>query len=240
MTNSTFDLNSATGGRSGDTFGPDCFGAHESLNAGAARGGAILADGGSIIIDTSTFANNSAHGGNGGNGGPTNVATCAQSQHGDGGLAYGGAITNNNTATLNIKHSTISGNSAQAGNSGFNQGGATLPPRPAAEGTGGGIRVGSASVTLENTIIAGNTAANGVGDNPGAFTPGPNIDGAVTSNGHNLLGVATEATGFSGTGDQTNANPMLALWRAMVGQRRRWRSARQSRDRRRRCCWCYH
>jgi len=170
VTNSTFDLNSATGGRSGDTFGPDCFGAHESLNAGAARGGAILADGGSLVVDTSTFASNSAKGGNGGNGGPTNVATCAQSQHGDGGLAYGGAITNNNAATLNIKHSTISGNSAQAGNSGFNQGGATLPPRNAAEGTGGGIRVGPGSVTLENTIIANNTAANGVGANPGAFT----------------------------------------------------------------------
>src|SRR5215831_3346525 len=77
VTNSTFDLNSATGGRSGDTFGPDCFGAHESLNAGAARGGAMLADGGSVLIDTATFANNSAKGGNGGDGGPTNVATCA-------------------------------------------------------------------------------------------------------------------------------------------------------------------
>jgi hypothetical protein len=65
-------------------------------------------------------------------------------------------------------------------------------------------------VTLENTIIAGNTAANGLGDTTGAPTPGPNVDGAVTSNGHNLLGVATEATGFTGTGDQTGANPMLA------------------------------
>jgi hypothetical protein len=65
-------------------------------------------------------------------------------------------------------------------------------------------------VTLENTIIAGNTAANGTGDTTGAPTPGPNVDGAVTSNGHNLLGVATEATGFTGTDDQTGANPMLA------------------------------
>jgi hypothetical protein len=79
-----------------------------------------------------------------------------------------------------------------------------------AEGTGGGIRVGPGSVTLENTIIAANTAANGAGDNTGAPTPGPNVDGAVVSNGHNLLGIATDATGFTGVGDQTGANPMLA------------------------------
>lgn len=211
VTNSTFNLNNSTGGRSGDSFGPDCFGAHQSLDGGAARGGAILADGGSLIINTATLANNSAHGGDGGNGGKTNGGgPCAQTTHGAGGLAHGGAITNNNAATLNIKHATISGNNAQAGNTGVNQGGANLPPRLVAEGTGGGIRVGPGGVTLENTIIAGNTAANGLGDTTGAPTPGPNVDGAVISNGHNLVGNAAEATGFTGPGDQTGANPMLA------------------------------
>lgn len=210
VTNSTFDLNTSTGGRGGDAFGPDCFGGHIALDGGAARGGAILADGGSLIINTATFANNSANGGNGGDGGPTNVGTCAGSQHGAGGLAHGGAITNNNAATLNIEHATISGNTAQAGNSGVNQAGANQPPRLVAEGTGGGIRVGPAGVTLENSVIAGNTAANGTGNNSGAPTPGPNVDGAVTSNGHNLLGIATEATGFTGPGDQTGVDPLLA------------------------------
>jgi HYR domain-containing protein len=78
-----------------------------------------------------------------------------------------------------------------------------------AEGTGGGIRVGTGGVTLENTIIAGNTAANGTGDTTGAPTPGPDVDGTVTSNGHNLLGNATEAVGFTGTGDLIGADPML-------------------------------
>lgn len=211
VTNSTFDLNTATGGDAGDSFGPDCFGAHQSGDGGAARGGAILADGGSLIINTATLASNSANGGNGGDGGKTNGGgPCAQTTHGAGGLAHGGAITNTNTATINIKHGTISLNNAQAGNTGVNQAGATLPSRLVAEGTGGGIRVGPGSVTLENTIIAGNTAANGAGDTAGAPTPGPNVDGAVISNGHNLLGTATEATGFTGTGDQTGANPMLA------------------------------
>lgn len=209
VTNSTFHLAGATGGRSGDTFGSTCLGGHTSLEGGGARGGAIFADGGSLIINTATFANNFAIGGDGGNGGQTNGGlNCGA--HGKGGFAFGGAIANNNAATVNIKHGTISGNNAQAGNTGVNQGGANKPPQLVAEGTGGGIRVGPASVTLENTIIAGNTAANGLGDTTGAPTPGPNVDGAVTSNGHNLLGVTTEATGFTGTGDQTGANPMLA------------------------------
>jgi hypothetical protein len=211
VTNSTFNLNKATGGDAGDSFGPDCFGAHESGDGGAARGGAILAEGGSLIVNTATLANNSANGGNGGDGGKTNGGSpCAQTTHGAGGLAHGGAITNTNAATVSIKHGTISLNKAQAGNTGVNQAGANLPPRLVAEGTGGGIRVGPGGVTLENTIIAGNTAANGTGNAAGAPTPGPNVDGAVTSNGHNLLGTATEAAGFTGTGDQTGINPLLA------------------------------
>ena len=209
VTNSTFHLAAANGGNGGNAFGSTCLGAHNGGDGGAARGGAIFADSGSLIVNTATFANNSASGGNGGNGGQTDGGlNCGM--HGAGGLAHGGALTNNNTATINLKHGTLNGNNAQAGNTGVNQGGANKPPRDAAEGAGGGIRVGPAAVTLENTIIAGNTAANGTGNNGGAFTPGPNVDGAVTSNGHNLLGVTTEATGFTGTGDLTGANPNLA------------------------------
>jgi len=207
VTNSTFHLAAANGGNGGNAFGSTCLGAHNGGDGGGARGGAIFADGGSLIINTATLANNSALGGNGGDGGQTN-GNCGM--HGAGGLAHGGAIANNNAATINLKHGTLSLNNAQAGNTGVNQGGANKPPRDAAEGTGGGIRVGPASVTLENTIVAANTAANGTGSNAGAFITGPNVDGAVTSNGHNLLGVATEATGFTGTGDLLGANPMLA------------------------------
>jgi hypothetical protein len=209
VTNSTFNLAAANGGDGGNAFGTTCLGAHGAGDGGAARGGAIFADGGSLVLNTATFAGNSAVGGNGGNGGQTDGGlNCGN--HGAGGLAHGGALTNNNAATINLKHGTLSLNNAQAGNTGVNQGGANKPPRDAAEGTGGGIRVGPGGVTLENTIVAGNTAANGAGANSGAFTPGPNVDGAVSSNGHNLLGVATEATGFAGPGDLTGANAMLA------------------------------
>ena len=209
VTNSTFHLAAANGGNGGNAFGTTCLGAHNAGDGGAARGGAIFADSGSLVVNTATFANNSAVGGNGGNGGQTDGGlNCGM--HGAGGFAHGGALTNNNAATINLKHGTLSGNNAQAGNTGVNQGGANKPPRDAAEGTGGGVRVGPASVTIENTIIAGNTAANGTGNNAAVFIAGPNVDGAVTSNGHNLLGVSLEATGFTGTGDLTGANPMLA------------------------------
>lgn len=207
VTNSTFHLAEANGGDGGDAFGTTCLGAHEGGDGGAARGGAIFADGGSLTVNAATFANNLAAGGSGGDGGQTPGPGCGM--HGAGGLAYGGAIANN-AAAVNVKHATISLNNAQAGNTGGNQGGANKPPRLVAEGAGGGIRVGPAAVTLQNTIIAGNTAANGAGDTSGAPTPGPNVDGGVNSNGHNLLGVATNAAGFTGTGDQTGADPMLA------------------------------
>jgi hypothetical protein len=206
VTNSTFHLAAANGGNGGNAFGSTCLGARNAGDGGAARGGAIYGDGGSLNIDTDTFANNTAVGGNGGNGGQVGGG-CGM--HGSGGLAYGGALTNN-SATVNIKHATISLDNAQGGNSGVNQGGASKPPRLVAEGAGGGIRPGFGAVTLENTIIAGNTAANGTGDTTGAPTPGPNVDGTVTSNGHNLLGVATDANGFGGIGDQTGVDPMLA------------------------------
>lgn len=210
VTNSTFHLAEANGGDGGDAFGTTCLGGHSAGDGGGARGGAIFADGGSLVVNTATFANNSAVGGDGGDGGQNDGGALNCGNHGAGGLAHGGAIANNNAANVNLKHGTVSLNNAQAGRTGVNTPGVNKPPRLVAEGTGGGIRVGPGGVTLENTIIAGNNAANGTGDATGAPTPGPNVDGAVTSNGHNLLGTATEATGLTGTGDQTGADPLLA------------------------------
>jgi hypothetical protein len=211
VSNSTFHLAGATGGTAANAVGHACFGAHDAGDGGAANGAAIFADGGSLIVDTSTFANNNAAGGNGGDGGEIIPGEGGHDcgQHGRGGTAFGGAITNN-TGTVNIHHSTISLNNAQAGNSGVNEGAADKPARLVAEGTGGGIRVGAGSVTLDNTIVAGNTAASGTGDTTGAPTPGPDVDGTVTSNGHNLAGNTTSATGFTGTGDLTGVSPMLS------------------------------
>jgi hypothetical protein len=212
VSNSTFHMAGATGGTAGNAVGHFCFGGHSAGDGGAGKGGAIFAGGGGLIIDTSTFANNSAIGGNGGDGGELIPGEGGHDcgQHGQGGVAFGGAITNDNGATVNIHHSTISLNNAHGGNSGVNEGAADKPPRLVAAGTGGGIRVGPGTVALDNTIIGDNTAANGTGDTSGAPTPGPDVGGAVTSNGHNLLTNTTSATGFTATGDITGVDPMLA------------------------------
>src|SRR6185369_1449434 len=101
----TFHLAAVHGGNANSAVGTSCLGAHFAGDGGAARGGAIMADktfgvSGTVIVDTSTLANNSAVGGNGGSGG-SSTAGCGV--HGQGGLAHGGAITNNNGATVDIK-----------------------------------------------------------------------------------------------------------------------------------------
>ena len=58
--------------------------------------------------------------------------------------------------------------------------------------TGGGVSLGSGSVSLGNTIVAGNTGALG----------GPDADAAITSLGHNLIGMIDGSSGW-GTSDKT-------------------------------------
>jgi hypothetical protein len=201
ITNSRLSNNVAQGGD-----GPAGVNNNQASNA---KGGSVYFEGGTLDIEASRIENSNANGG-GGNGGNGGQIGGGCGMHGSGGAAYGGAVANN-SSTVDIKHATLSLNNAQGGNSGVNQGGATKPARLVAEGAGGGIRPGFGTVTLENTIIAANTAANGTGDTTGAPVPGPDVDGTVTSNDHNLLGLATEANGFGGTGDGGTAPDWLIV-----------------------------
>jgi len=91
----------------------------------------------------------------------------------------GGGIANLNPGTLSIANCTIATNTATA--------------------TGGGIDIATgASVVFGNTIIAENTAP----------TSAPDVSGAVTSLGYNLIGNTSGGTGFVAT-DLQNINPLL-------------------------------
>jgi hypothetical protein len=108
----------------------------------------------------------------------------------------GAAGIQNNGGTVSVTNSTISGNMARSGNGGgiVNSGATTLTNSTIADnsasGSGGGVHNFSGTVTSKNTIIALNNAPSG-----------PNINGALTSQGFNLIGTVdgngavTPATG---------------------------------------------
>jgi hypothetical protein len=63
---------------------------------------------------------------------------------------------------------------------------------------GGGIYRYQGTVTLGDTLVAGNTAPSG-----------PDCMGTFVSSGYNLIGNSSGSTGFGATGDQLNLNPLL-------------------------------
>jgi hypothetical protein len=106
----------------------------------------------------------------------------------------GGAISNFSTGSVTLVQCTLSGNNASSGNGGGINNASTgsitvlqsTVTSNTASGTGGGIRnVGAGVVTIANTTIAGNTGGGN-----------PDVEGAFTSNGGNLIGNAGTATGF--------------------------------------------
>jgi len=173
-----------------------------------AYGGGGLNNDGTLIVNNSTFFNNTTDDGAGiGTGGGiqlgrgtavlTNVTLSGNQANGgrdDGGggiMVYGGQLT--------VINSTIFGNSTTST-------------------TGGGgisnIGAGSIQITLQNTIVAGNTSV----------ASKPDVSGTVVSGGNNLIGANNGSTGFTnGTnGDLvgtivTPINPLLAALAANGG-----------------------
>ncbi|HZS46659.1 MAG TPA: choice-of-anchor Q domain-containing protein [Blastocatellia bacterium] len=166
-----------------------------------------------LTVDQSTFINNHADGGEGGaifNSGRTGLstATITNSTFTGNSSPFGGAIENegdSGTANLILTNCTITGNSA------------------ASEGGGLDNHAGqsTATSTLLNVTIANNTApgGNAVSDS-GSFTntvtaknsifkgsSGFVFSGTVNSLGNNIVSDTT--SGFAGSGDKTNTDPLL-------------------------------
>ncbi|MEX2142163.1 MAG: choice-of-anchor Q domain-containing protein [Pirellulales bacterium] len=98
-----------------------------------------------------------------------------------------GGIFNN--AQLTIKHSTITGNSTN------------MFVGPPSEGSGGIANARSGSVSVQNTIIAGNIAGT-VGGTPDYF-------GTANSLGHNVIGNTAGSSGWLAS-DLQNVDPRLS------------------------------
>ena len=150
----------------------------------AGSGGGIYNAAGSLRLINSTLSGNLAAGGT------ANAGNSIQQ-----GSGYGGAVYNASGASLRATNTTISANTARRTND-FSGGGGI--------GQGGGIfTAGPASAaTLANSIAASNSTSNN----------GPDLYGAFTSSGYNLVGQSDDSTGVTNgaNGDKvgSSASPL--------------------------------
>lgn len=187
---SIFRGNSATQGDGGAVYNTGTLTLGDTTLDGnaatlAGSGGAVY-NAGTLTATNSTFSGNTA----------TGLARTPASVLG----GAGGAIAN--AGTLAVSNSTFHGNSASV--------------RPNIYGlvsTGGGIANGSsgqATVTLTGVTLSGNSAGNGGGIAGGAAirntliagnraATAPDVDGSLTSQGHNLIGDGSGGGGFAAT-----------------------------------------
>ncbi len=215
VSNCTFSSNTATDGGGSYNAGTltvtnSTFGAHGSgspLNNppvnSAQYGAGIFNIGTALTVSDSTFAWNSASISGGAifnqNGSPLVVSNCTFSTFVQGNSAgqFGGAIMNHG-GTLALLNSTLFGNSVTGAGS-----------------QGGGIW-NSGTMTLNDTIVAGNSANSGATDPDvaGAVSASVTIGGVTYTEGYNLIGVGAGSSGVTNgaNGDQvgTAASPITA------------------------------
>ena len=156
--------------------------------------GAGISNHGQLTIMSSSIDNNDAIQGAGTGGGVANSGTLAlvDSTVAENGAFAGGGIVN--SGNLTITNSTISMNeSLGAGGISHTAGTLTMTSSTVAGNAGNASISAGSPATVKNTIVAGGPTA--------ACT------GTITSLGHNLSN--DSSCGFTATGDQQNANPML-------------------------------
>ena len=191
ITGSTIAENTGTGGILNSSLGGILIITDSVLrdNVTATRGG--LFNFGAATITNSTIFGNRVTGDNGG--GILNSGTLA---------VIGATISNNmanqrgggisNSGSLVVTNSTISGNTSDTdGGAIWSSNSPVITNSTLTNNTadnGGGI-FSTGTATINNSIIVGNTAT----------TASPDVNGAFTSNGANVIGDATGGSGIAGT-----------------------------------------
>src|SRR5579883_1832774 len=156
-----------------------------AYSGGDIAGGGIYMDAGTLTINSSTVANNEVEGGN------VTGTAIGRFDGAYGGNGYGGGLYIAGGA-VSINNSTFADNQAR--------GGFGLCPFASGSGYGGGIynAAGPDALQMYDTVLADNSADSA----------GPDLDGSVTSQGHNLIGNTSGGSGFA-TSDLVNVNPQL-------------------------------
>ena len=159
---------------------------------------------GTLTLTNSTVSGNLASGSGGGINSGGTLTIIGSTISGNSAIGSGGGI--NSTGSLTLRNSTVSGNSALGGigtGGGIGSGGtafiesSTITANSASL-LGGGINNFGTTVTLRNTIVAGNTG------------PTPDFRNTLSSGGFNLIGNTSGAT-ITGdtTGNILNQNAQL-------------------------------
>jgi hypothetical protein len=222
VSDSTISGNSAHDGGGIGNAGGTLTVSNSTISGNSAAYGGGVSTWGTMMVSNSRFSDNSAAAGGGGitngYGGALTATGCTLSGNTAG---FGGGMWSTGTATVN--ESTIAGNSSNgidnegtlalsnctvAGNSGsgiFDYGNVTVSDCTVSGNSapsGGGIAViGPATVTVQNTIIAGNTAGSA-----------PDVSGPLSSQGYNLVGVSDGSSGWVASDlTGTGVSPLDAL-----------------------------
>ncbi len=203
LQSTTLDGNKAIGGRAGGR--PQ---GNFSSTDGPARGGGLYSTTGVLAVSGGTVANNSAQSAGFGfalfGGGVYNAgnATFTGTAAHDNKAIQGGGLFNDPNGTLTLTDSTVSTNSAEQGAGIDNAGAATLSGSTvsdnSATGDGGGVS-NSGTLTVTNSSLSGNKAAEGSG---GGLA---NFSGAVTLNGSTVSGNSAAGDGGGGIFNQGTA-----------------------------------
>ncbi|MBV9126184.1 MAG: HYR domain-containing protein, partial [Planctomycetes bacterium] len=208
--------------------------AHGGPNS-TSRGGGLFDNGGSLIINNSTFADNTAISGAGllATGGTVSISNSTFLANNSTVLGGGGGILNQG-ATMSITNSTFANNTTSVhcdgvgGGGILNSGNLTISNSTfvnnsggcGPQGVGGGLFNSGGSVIISDSTFANNTAS-GFGPNSGggiygvvnisnsivANNSNGNCAGGVRDSGYNLS--SDSSCGFTGTGSLQNTDPKL-------------------------------
>ena len=194
-----------------------------TITGGKAALGGGLYNEGTTTLSNCTVSGNSASGGGVGNYGSLTLTNCTVSGNSTSGGIFGGEgggiLTGSYSytgATTALANCTVSGNSAGIVGGGLDNYGTTTLTNCTVSGNSSAFEAGGvfnsyySSVTLGNTIVAGNTASSG-----------PDTSGVFTSQGNNLIGKTDGSSGWVGS-DLSGTiaeplNPLLAPLGSFIG-----------------------
>ena len=184
-------------------------------------GGAIYNNSDAFLsVNNTTFDNNSAPDDGGGIYNYTaSTAVVANSTFSKNGASYGGGIRN--IGTLTLTNSTLSGNSGVFGGGGIHNYGTLTVSNCTVYGndtgdSGGGIATFSfGTLSLSNSIVAGNIAFSSAPDLSGTVTSGDynlvqETDGATLSGAHNVTGQSPNLGPLQNNGGLTKTHALLS------------------------------